>query len=409
MRFTTRTVQRRSVRPFLLGGTLACLVLAFSVTQAQRFRDSAGVRVAAYDTRDRPLGHWRIDLKSRLTIGGSASPGPMQFSMIAGVSRLVDHSIAVANLSTSEIRLFDSTGRYIRSFGRRGRKAGEFPFIWELWNLADTLMGVDGNGIGQMFLPTGTYVRTVPRPSVTGRKFERLGYWSDGSYLAYAPDPVDAAPVGISVDSITLARMGSGAPRVLLRFAGQKILRQAGKRATRLVYGPHFAAAVFSERFCLGYSADYSFICFDSRGKILLRFSRTACPTREVRAEDRNQYFAGIDKANPGELGAAYRREVREDAVFAARMPCFGRFIASRSAELWIGPLVPGDATLGTMNPTPHYPTSWAVFSMDGKWLSDVELPEDFRPMEAGPDYVAGIQRGIDNVERVVVYRVLRQ
>jgi hypothetical protein len=120
-------------------------------------------------------------------------------------------------------------------------------------------------------------------------------------------------------------------------------------------------------------------------------------------------FFNGIDVANPGPRGASYRKEVRETTVFAEGFPPFGRFLGSTSNELWVGPLVPADETLGTFNPSPPTTTIWSVYSADGEWIADVTLPARFRLMEAGFDYVAGVIRDPNDVEHVVIYPIDRR
>ena len=42
-----------------------------------------------------------------------------------------------------------------------------------------------------------------------------------------------------------------------------------------------------------------------------------------------------------------------------------------------------------------------------GRWLCDVTMPARFAPKEIGADYVLGVARDDDNVEAVVMYRLL--
>lgn len=95
--------------------------------------------------------------------------------------------------------------------------------------------------------------------------------------------------------------------------------------------------------------------------------------------------------------------------MFATEFPAFGRFVAAwDSDELWIGPMIPQDETLGVLNEPPPNSTTWSVFSRDGLWLSDVVLPARFHLMDAGSDYVLGVMRDGDDVEFVAMYRLYR-
>jgi len=78
--------------------------------------------------------------KPLLQIGGAAD-GPSGFAFIKGVVRLSDGSIAVANQRPSEIRIFDASGRFVRSLGRNGTGPGEFNrVLFRLLRSGDTLI-----------------------------------------------------------------------------------------------------------------------------------------------------------------------------------------------------------------------------------------------------------------------------
>jgi hypothetical protein len=50
--------------------------------------------------------------------------------------------------------------------------------------------------------------------------------------------------------------------------------------------------------------------------------------------------------------------------------------------------------------------TRWDVIDANGRWITTVDLPERFTPVEIGADYVAGPARDEDEVEQVLVYRL---
>ena len=175
-----------------------------------------------------------------------------------------------------------------------------------------------------------------------------------------------------------------------------------------LVYGSRVEVAVLARHYCAGFSEAFAFECYGSDGRLVVAVRFEGLRSPGVTNADRQAYFDGIDKGNPGPRGAKYRAEVREVTEFADRFPAFGRFVASTAEELWVGPLVPADATVGTFNPAPASSDTWRVFDMQGALVGVVTLPARFRLMEAGIDYVAGIARDGEDVERVVVYRLTR-
>ncbi len=75
-----------------------------------------------------------------LVIGDDEEDDNQWFSTIRGMGRLSDGSVAVVDRTSAEVRIFDTSGRHLRSMGQRGEGPGEFtnPFI--LWVAAgDTL------------------------------------------------------------------------------------------------------------------------------------------------------------------------------------------------------------------------------------------------------------------------------
>jgi len=66
---------------------------------------------------------------------------------IISITRLSNGDVAVASIGTNDIRIFASSGRYVRTVGRAGRGPGEFEARVQLFS-SRTLIGVDsGNAL----------------------------------------------------------------------------------------------------------------------------------------------------------------------------------------------------------------------------------------------------------------------
>ena len=50
----------------------------------------------------------------------------------------------------------------------------------------------------------------------------------------------------------------------------------------------------------------------------------------------------------------------------------------------------------------------WNVFSKDGAWIAAVDLPARFVPTHIAREHLLGVNRDDDGVERVTLYRLLR-
>jgi hypothetical protein len=153
----------------------------------QAFRtDSASVSIIHYSSLP-PLEASRIALSPEpdLIIGREGGEPEYEFFRIAGVTRLADGSIVVANAGTAQLRFFDSDGRFLKSIGRRGTGPGEFRNMRGLWVIrGDSLVVWDGGpGLG-LFSPGGEYVRTARTADAPfdgfGRQYPPTGVLREG-------------------------------------------------------------------------------------------------------------------------------------------------------------------------------------------------------------------------------------
>jgi hypothetical protein len=53
--------------------------------------------------------------------------------------------------------------------------------------------------------------------------------------------------------------------------------------------------------------------------------------------------------------------------------------------------------------------TTWSVFDADGRWLSDIMLPEAWQILDVGQDYILALTRDELDIERVQKHRLHRR
>lgn len=367
--------------------------------------------VRNYGERDAPKGRWRVPSQPRVVIGGEDAEGPTLFQMIHTIRPVGDGVLAVSDLEAAEIRMFDRTGRHLRTMGRHGRGPGEFGAIWGLWLIGDSLAAMDEVGVLHMFTLEGRHLRAIPRPVALGFRVVRSGFLRNGGAIGYVVDPPDSVPVGKHEPFVTFLRIDpDGTQRPLGRYRGMQVIREgSAPRFQRVIYGPRLVTAVLSDQVCLGFPSEgYQFQCLDAEGRTLVTVSRRT-PTLRVTEANRQGYFHLMDSANSLPRGAEYRRRLRVTTVFADRFPPYGRFVASTTDELWVGPMDPGD--WGTFpNPVPPDPTVWSVYSKEGEWLSDVTLPPWFRLLAVDEESVIGLLRQPeDAIEKIAIYPLIRR
>ena len=382
--------------------------------ESQQTRDSAGVRIVSYARRDTPPGRWTLDPRPLLQIGG-ADDGPSGFAFIKGVVRLSDGSIAVANQRPSEIRIFDASGRFVRSLGRNGTGPGEFNrVLFRLVRSGDTLIGSDNSMRDQVFAPNGDLVRSLARarPPTTSGNPARIAFDAHGGALVQAIELADAATTSDADVFLRVFRESADGERYvsLLRVFLYRPNNGGGVAPRLMLYAPSPRIIASATRICVGNTADFAITCHDTVGRPLVLIRR-AVASRAITDADRRHFGDAYLAANKGASPQAIAsiKETIRLTQFAERAPAFSRPMISTSGELWVSEFDRTEESLGPPSfQTPATPVRYSVFARDGIWLSDIVLPARFRPFEMGPDYVIGVSLDGDDVERVMLYRIRR-
>ena len=111
-----------NVLPALTSIALAACSGGSEATQAlsSEVRDSAGVRIVENQAPipDSRLA-WEISIEPTLSIGALEGEEAYQLFQVVTATRLTDGRVLVANRGTSEIRVFDASGTYLDTWGRR--------------------------------------------------------------------------------------------------------------------------------------------------------------------------------------------------------------------------------------------------------------------------------------------------
>jgi hypothetical protein len=99
----------------------SCVVLLCVATSAVAQRSDTVVRAAVGPVHAAPAR-----LVEELSIGRLDGPIEYQFAEIASIAVARDGSILVSDRKTPAVRLFDRTGKYVRTYGRKGPGPGEY-------------------------------------------------------------------------------------------------------------------------------------------------------------------------------------------------------------------------------------------------------------------------------------------
>jgi len=430
-------LHRRLFAPLLL---IALPLVAFACGGADAavetaiVRDSAGIALVESSAPAwSPEDALAVPTEPLVAIGAEDAGAEYQFGRIAAATRLSDGGIAVFDGMANELRVFDAQGRFVRRTGGRGGGPGEYQLVTWMHRLAgDSLMLHDRMAQRITVLaPDGAVARTLglaeagaadlPAQAApggrTGRitigglgRYQVLAPFADGSFLATVAASPAIADGAVTRDSVVYVRLGpDGALRDTLgTFAGDEskvtVSSDGGGAPTSVMVGPPpfgrtTQVAADGDGFWLGTTDRYEIARHAADGRLLrlVRRPHTPLPITEADvAERKRRDVENMAAANPS-AEAQMRRMVDarwENVVLPEAMPAHGLMLVGGDGRLWVRETTP---------PADDVPR-WVAFERDGRMLGTVVLPERFRALEFGADYVLGVRRDELDVERVELY-----
>lgn len=381
---------------------------AFSV------RDSSGVEIA--ESR-RPA--WPDDtpglvlsVEPVLEVGAVEGPPEEQLDQVAGVARLSDGRVAVANGATEEIRFYGADGRFLLAAGRSGQGPGEFGRVEGLWRLpGDTLAAFDGQLRRiSLFSPAGGFLRSVIVPSPVAGEFPRVtGAFADGTFLLETSKGVGGdAREGTRRDSVHLFRVGAdGAVRDSLgAFPSNDVHVSTGgsggnvwRTVSWLPLGRRSTFAARGDRLVVALADAWELEVRSPGGALRRLVRRTVARSPLTRADIESELERSAAQIRERDSAFAIRYlENMAKAEWPAYWPAYGRVVAAADGSLWVE--APGADE--------RQPVRWEVIAADGRWLGPVTTPARFRPMDVGADHVAGLWHDDLDVTYLRVYRLER-
>ena len=303
---------------------------------------------------------WRIVEAARI---GTDGEGPASFGQIYALAVDPAGRIYVLDGDAQEIRVFDSTGIWIRTIGRRGGGPGEFQQASGMvWDSAGRLWVVDQQNATYSILDTsGTLVEsrrrssttssTIPWPGVITRT-NKLVEWQSAGF--------DAAPKLLRLDAGTLAIEDSFA---LPAFTPEvfELRRKSGSNVSMMRMGVPFAPELV---WWLDGDGDLWFGVSDQ-----YRILRRSLAGDTMMVIDKP--FTPIPVSNAAKDSMIKRMEwftSQGGEIDESRIPhlqtAFSSFVVDDRGYLWVRP---------TGGPAGRTPLD--VFDPEGRYLGRVELP----------------------------------
>lgn len=403
------------MRPFSL---LALVLVGTTVVPACQPRADAGASSTVSDSAgvtivvsERPAwtdaAAWRIEPAPVVEIGVESGEEPYQLNRVFNALRLPDGRILVGNSGSGEIRVFDSTGTFVRSIGRRGNGPGEFAEFSTVQAVRapdGSLAAYDGGNLRlHYFDSSGTYLRTVRIASTAeGLRAFFQSLFGDGSWLTLALQPeLRNEPGTYRRSAQQYVRFNAdGTPRTVLRHVEgrTRFVHQFGD-IVHFPYVPFTAeplAAAKDDDFYVVPNGKPELEVRDLEGRLarVVRLNLDLPRTADVYARFVEASLATMDSAQR----AQYAHYYGLSHPLPERIPAFQGMLVADDSHVWLERYrLPGDTV-----------PRWEIVAPDGRWLGTVSAPPRFRLFQVGPDWVLGRHLDTLGVERARVHRLAR-
>jgi hypothetical protein len=349
----------------------------------------------------------KVSLVEELRIGSKEGDGVDAFGAIHGLAVLPTGAVAVFDGSVPALRLFSPEGTHLRTLGRDGAGPGEYR--------NQTLgLAVDRDGVLLMYDPRNARLNrwkedgtVLPSWRAPGRLYTNQALQVDtggGTWVRITTEAIEpgkpwkfgllrVGPEGVPGDTLHPPPIAGEAPANATFFEPQKYWHRNR-----------------NGEWVTGFGGAYA-ITMGSSGRGALRVERSV-PRIPVAAEERRNYQ---------EVAEALRRSPNRaqsgPVTVPSQKPYFRGIESDLDGRIWVDLHGPGE----TFEPAPRPvqpgapsvpPLRWRerrrydVFGRDGSYLGRIELPPRTTLSEAKGNRVWAIQRGEDDEQYIIRYRI---
>jgi hypothetical protein len=359
---------------------------------------------------------WTLSQEPFLEIGAVEDAPAYMLSQIVSPRMLSDGGVALIDFASTEVRLFDASGRHLRSMGRAGQGPGEFIVpgnltvfpgdsigVWDVVGRRMTVFSQDGS-VGRVF-------SLEPHPSAFQRP-EFLHLFPNGDILANGvptPDEQTVVQTGMRWSQSVLLKYSSNGenPVVLAEVdRGACDPRREGE-CSGIAYGAPRSVSLHKDRIVRSHPDRNEFVISDNNDVPFL-IVRGAAPLEPITDLMRTEFREAVIAGSAGT--AASRAAFVDRAYFPENVPGYSSFLISETGDIWAREFHIESSFFGfpPVFPPRTTPTRWTVYDSDGIQLGDVESPLDFAILEVGSAYVLGIGRGEFDVQRIQVFGLIK-
>lgn len=366
-------------------------------------QDSAGTAIAESRVQAWQEGEgWRVGPDPIVVIGQVEGDPRYEFLAVREVTFWPGDRIVLLN-AIDEVRAYDLDGTFVWSAGQAGDGPGDFGSTLAIWPHAGDSLAVSDN------------------------RLQRVSYWdSDGQFgrvvsTSHEGDEGFASQISGGFPSGEMFGWGgtssfTSRDRGLLQDSLRMRIHDASGSFARLIgqvpatprWGGEdipFAFIPMTVDIWPVADGEYILVARSSAPEIQLwnpdgsldRIIRWDPRPRPVSAEMRSAFIEdAVASASEGRR-AAIRRFYGE-VPFPDVLPEIRAVLTDSDGRVWAQRYHPSDDTA----------EEWIVFDPDGRWLGPVTLPDRFVLNDVSGDRIVGVERDDLDVERVVVYALVK-
>ena len=394
---------RRIARTGAVLALIACGGDARAPANVVSVTDSAGVRLVTSPASEQVYA--RLAETPSLSIGTVDGPAALLFNGIISALRDEEGNVVIADLGSSQIRVFDEGGTHLQTMGGRGDGPGEFQSLAGAWPIGEGRILAQGV-LTQRFTefgPSGTVTSTARLlPENLGGFLWVDGIQGDRGVVARlweagpTPAPAEVGQVARGTLWVLVLGFDGAVLDTVARLEAPAQVRLATGQLSVLPLSPLGQAAGSRDLIAATAGRAYEIRLHDSEGG-LRRISRIE-ERPPVRTNAHVEAWARQNlRGQCGEPASPESLEPYREFPLPETLPAYVRLLFGADGELW----AQRHRALCTS------PLRWDVFAADGPYLGRVEVPASLWITEIRRGQVLGVHVDELGIERVQAYELI--
>jgi hypothetical protein len=366
-------------------------------------RDSAGITIVE-NGATAPRATWHLDPPPAFEFGGGESGPGSDLLLVSAAHRLPDGTVAIADLK-SRILMVGADGEILHIARRHDADLGEFRRVNWIERTSDGLLAIFESTLHRIsYLSTSGELIGSARPQPL-RKSEPVPPWfvgifADGTLLSMqllfsdttgSPEPMrpnyllQLHSSDGSVLKVLGIAPGSGLVITSQTFQTGPVAPAASPAPPARRPDPQFSRrtsiAVGTESYIVAPGDEYELREYTQDGNLrrLIRMAHQPVPI-------------------PSEALVPATGSAQEVSPKGATYPAHGSVMLDDAGNIWVEAFRMNDDT----------PAHWLVFDPAGQLLATITMPDRFRPLQFGADFVLGVARDDLGVEQARVHRLIK-